>query len=71
MSSSNKYALISVSDKSGLADFARQLLDLGFKLLSTGGTRKLLIDAGLTVVAARDGKGPPTTASIGIKELFM
>ena len=45
MPSSNKYALISVSDKTGLTEFARQLLDLGFKLLSTGGTMKRLSDA--------------------------
>ena len=44
-----KFALISVSDKTGLVDFARQLLDLDFTLLSTGGTQKLLTDAGLDV----------------------
>ena len=42
-------ALISVSDKTGVADFARALHALGFELLSTGGTAKLLADAGLPV----------------------
>jgi len=42
-------ALLSVSDKTGLADFARGLHDLGVKLLSTGGTAKALAAAGLPV----------------------
>jgi phosphoribosylaminoimidazolecarboxamide formyltransferase / IMP cyclohydrolase len=42
-------ALISVSDKTGVLDFARALSALGVKLLSTGGTAKLLADAGLPV----------------------
>jgi phosphoribosylaminoimidazolecarboxamide formyltransferase/IMP cyclohydrolase len=42
-------ALLSVSDKTGLADFARGLADLGWELLSTGGTAKMLRDAGLAV----------------------
>ncbi len=42
-------ALLSVSDKSGLVDFARGLVEFGFTLLSTGGTSKALRDAGLAV----------------------
>ncbi len=42
-------ALISVSDKTGVAEFAAALVGLGFNLLSTGGTAKLLQDAGLPV----------------------
>ena len=42
-------ALLSVSDKSGLADFARSLAHLGVDLISTGGTAKALRDAGLAV----------------------
>ena len=45
------FALISVSDKAGLADFASRLIDLGYILLSTGGTKKLLTEAGLTVTS--------------------
>jgi len=47
-------ALLSVSDKSGLVDFARGLVDLGFTLLSTGGTSKTLRDAGLAVSDVAD-----------------
>jgi len=57
MPSINKFALISVSDKSGLVDFASQLLDLGFTLLSTGGTQKLLTDAGLAVTGVSEHTG--------------
>jgi phosphoribosylaminoimidazolecarboxamide formyltransferase / IMP cyclohydrolase len=42
-------ALLSVSDKTGLADFARGLAALGWDLISTGGTSKALREAGLTV----------------------
>ena len=42
-------ALLSVSDKSGLVDFARVLAGFGVELVSTGGTRKTLADAGLPV----------------------
>ena len=40
-------ALISVSDKTGLIEFARALADYGIELISTGGTRLSLIAAGL------------------------
>ena len=44
----SKLALLSVSDKSGLLPFAKALVEShGYKLLSTGGTSKLLRDAGL------------------------
>ena len=50
-------ALLSVSDKTGVLDFARELHALGIRLLSTGGTAKLLEEAGLPVteVAAHTG----------------
>ena len=57
MSSPNKFALISVSDKAGLVDFARRLLELGFTLLSTGGTQKLLAKAGLAVTGVSEYTG--------------
>ena len=41
-------ALLSVSDKTGLIDFAKGLADQGVMLISTGGTAKALRDAGLT-----------------------
>jgi len=43
-------ALISVTDKTGLVDFAKALGGFGVEILSTGGTAKLLRDAGLRIV---------------------
>ena len=57
MSSTNKFALISVSDKTHLVGFAQQLLNLGFTLLSTGGTQNLLADAGLAVTGVSEHTG--------------
>src|SRR5271163_1884421 len=42
-------AILSVTDKTGLADFARKLAGLGVELISTGGTAKLLRDSGIPV----------------------
>ena len=44
-----KRALISVSDKTGLIDRAKKLSELGVELLSTGGTKKAIADAGIPV----------------------
>jgi phosphoribosylaminoimidazolecarboxamide formyltransferase / IMP cyclohydrolase len=44
------HAIISVSDKLGLNDFARGLADCGVKIYSTGGTRRHLEKAGLSVL---------------------
>jgi phosphoribosylaminoimidazolecarboxamide formyltransferase / IMP cyclohydrolase len=52
-------ALLSVSDKTGLADFARELHELGVELLSTGGTSKALRDAGLPVIDVSEFTGAP------------
>ena len=43
-----KTALISVSDKSGVVEFAKKLSGMGVKIISTGGTAKALSEAGLT-----------------------
>ena len=39
------YALLSVSDKEGIVEFGRDLVALGYKILSTGGTLKLLLES--------------------------
>lgn len=57
MPSTKKYALLSVSDKTGLIGFARKLLELDYKLLSTGGTQKLLDEAGLAVTSVSEHTG--------------
>ncbi len=52
-------ALLSVSDKTGLVDFARGLIDARFELVSTGGTAGTLRDAGLPVTAVAAVTGAP------------
>jgi phosphoribosylaminoimidazolecarboxamide formyltransferase/IMP cyclohydrolase len=52
-------ALISVSDKTGILDFARELAGYGVEILSTGGTAKLLRDAGLAVKDVSEFTGFP------------
>ena len=52
-------ALLSVSDKTGLAEFAQELHDLGVELLSTGGTAKALREAGLPVLDVAEYTGAP------------
>ena len=62
-------ALISVSDKSGLVDFARGLANFGIELVSTGGTRKTLADAGLTVREVAELTGFPELLDGRVKTL--
>jgi phosphoribosylaminoimidazolecarboxamide formyltransferase/IMP cyclohydrolase len=62
-------ALISVSEKRGLVDFARALSGLGIKLLSTGGTAKLLRDAGLAVTDVSEYTGFPEMLDGRVKTL--
>ena len=62
-------ALISVSDKRGTVDFARGLAQLGIKLLSTGGTAKLLRDSGLDVTDVSDYTGFPEMLDGRVKTL--
>ncbi len=45
-----KRAFLSLSDKTGVVEFAKELIQLGFELISTGGTESVLKDAGLHVV---------------------
>ncbi|MBS1171672.1 MAG: cyclohydrolase / phosphoribosylaminoimidazolecarboxamide formyltransferase [Proteobacteria bacterium] len=62
-------ALISVSDKSGIVDFCRSLHQLGIKLLSTGGSAKMLRDAGLPVTEVSDYTGFPEMLDGRVKTL--
>ena len=64
-----KTALLSVSDKTGVLDLARALAALGYRLLSTGGTAKLLADAGLTVVEVAQYTGFPEILDGRVKTL--
>ena len=62
-------ALLSVSDKTGLADFAGGLIALGFELVSTGGTARLLRDAGLAVTDVAAVTGFPEMLDGRVKTL--
>nr|MBP8873996.1 bifunctional phosphoribosylaminoimidazolecarboxamide formyltransferase/IMP cyclohydrolase [Polaromonas sp.] len=63
------HALISVSDKTGILEFSRELHALGIKLLSTGGTAKLLADNGLPVTEVADHTGFPEMLDGRVKTL--
>jgi len=62
-------ALISLTDKEGIEDFAGELAALGIDLLSTGGTAKKLRDAGLTVMDVSDFTGFPEMLDGRVKTL--
>ena len=62
-------ALLSVSDKTGLIDFARALADAGVELLSTGGTAAALRAAGLAVIDVADYTGFPEMLDGRVKTL--
>lgn len=62
-------ALISVSDKTGIVEFARALSDRGVEILSTGGTYKLLCDQGIPAVEVSDYTGFPEMMDGRVKTL--
>jgi phosphoribosylaminoimidazolecarboxamide formyltransferase/IMP cyclohydrolase len=62
-------ALISVSDKTGIVEFAKSLHALGIKLLSTGGTAKLLAEQGLPVTEVAEVTGFPEMLDGRVKTL--
>jgi len=62
-------ALLSVSDKTGLVEFARALAGHGVELVSTGGTRKTLADAGLKVIDVAELTGSPEMMDGRVKTL--
>jgi phosphoribosylaminoimidazolecarboxamide formyltransferase/IMP cyclohydrolase len=62
-------ALISVYDKSGIVEFARDLVARGWEIVSTGGTAKLLADAGLSVIPIEQVTGFPEMMDGRVKTL--
>lgn len=64
-----KQALISVSDKSNLIEFASFLVDKGYKILSTGGTFKHLKENGIEVTEVKDVTGFPEILDGRVKSL--
>jgi phosphoribosylaminoimidazolecarboxamide formyltransferase/IMP cyclohydrolase len=64
-----KRAMISVSDKRGVIEFARGLADLGIEIISTGGTMKLLKEAGIPVIYISEVTGFPEVMDGRVKTL--
>ncbi|MEZ6164568.1 MAG: bifunctional phosphoribosylaminoimidazolecarboxamide formyltransferase/IMP cyclohydrolase [Phycisphaerales bacterium] len=62
-------ALISVSDKTGIIDLARKLHELGAEIVSTGGTAKAILDAGIPVVSIDELTGFPEMMDGRVKTL--
>lgn len=63
------WALLSVSNKDGITDFARALVDHGYRLLSTGGTAEVLRNAGLEVTSVSEVTGFPEIMDGRVKTL--
>ena len=62
-------ALVSVSDKRGVEDFARRLSGMGFEIISTGGTAKTLTEAGVRVFPVSEVTGAPEILGGRVKTL--
>lgn len=64
-----KRALISVSDKTGIIEFSKKLLELGYEIISTGGTAKILTDSGVSVIGIQEITGYPECLDGRVKTL--
>lgn len=64
-----KRVLISVSDKTGIVDLAKELVGFGYEIISTGGTMKALTEAGLDVIGISDVTGFPECLDGRVKTL--
>jgi phosphoribosylaminoimidazolecarboxamide formyltransferase/IMP cyclohydrolase len=64
-----KRALISVSDKTGIVDFAKELAALGIEIISTGGTKKILAEANVPVMGVSEVTGFPEILEGRVKTL--
>ena len=64
-----KRALVSVSDKAGVVEFCKGLTECGFEIISTGGTKKALEEAGLKVIGISDITGFPECLDGRVKTL--
>ena len=63
------YALLSVSNKNGIVDFAEGLIRAGYTLISSGGTHKVISDEGLPVMKVSDYTGSPEILNGRVKTL--
>ena len=66
---SNKRALVSVSDKTGLVGFVKGLVDLGWEIIATGGTQKLLEKEGVKTIGISEVTGFPEICDGRVKTL--
>lgn len=64
-----KRALVSVTDKTGIVDFCKGLEELGYEVISTGGTKKVLDDAGVKTIGISDVTGFPEILGGRVKTL--
>ncbi|MGN9121632.1 bifunctional phosphoribosylaminoimidazolecarboxamide formyltransferase/IMP cyclohydrolase [Turicibacter bilis] len=64
-----KRALVSVSDKTNLVSFVQNLVELGYEIISTGGTKKTLEEAGMNVIAIDEVTGFPEILEGRVKTL--
>ena len=64
-----KRALISTSDKSGLVEFAKQLVKLGIEIIATGGTASLLAETNIPITEVADYTGFPEIMDGRVKSL--
>lgn len=64
-----KRALLSVSNKEGIVSLAKQLVELGVEIISTGGTKKVLAEAGVPVIGISDVTGFPEILDGRVKTL--
>lgn len=64
-----KRALVSVSDKNGLIEFVSGLVELGYEIISTGGTKKALENAGISTIGISDVTGFPEIMDGRVKTL--
>lgn len=69
MDRSNRYALLTVFDKTGIVDFARSIDALGIKIIATSGTAKTLTDAGLNVIPIQAITGNPESFDARVKSI--
>lgn len=69
MSEPIRRALLSVSDKTGIVEFGQFLADQGAEILSTGGTAKMLAEAGVPVIEVADHTGFPEIMDGRVKTL--
>ena len=63
------YALLSVSDKTGIVDFARSLVDYGYTIISSGGTHAVIQAEGIPVTKVSEYTGSPEILNGRVKTL--